>query len=116
LAYLSDSNVEWGDDAKKLAAWLRARGESRVRALLLGGFATLDFYGVNYIDALGKAEPPPRYLALGASFLNGSTVPSYERDGKRVSEEVRVNTFDRFRDRTPEAIIGESIYVFRNED
>jgi hypothetical protein len=114
--YLSDSNVEWGDDARKLAAWLRARGESRVRALLLGGFATLDFYGVNYIDALSKAEPPPRYLALGASFLNGSTVPSYERDGKRVSEEVRVNTFDRFRHRTPEAIIGESIYVFRNED
>ncbi len=40
--YLSDSNVEWGDDAKELAAYLRARGETRVRAMLLGGFATLD--------------------------------------------------------------------------
>ena len=114
--YLSDSNVEWGDDGKELAAWLRSRGESRVRALLLGGFATLDFYGVNYVDALGKGDPPPRYLALGASFLNGSTVPPYEIDGKRVSEEVRVNTFDAYRRRTPEAIIGNSIYVFRNAD
>ena len=114
--YLSDSNVEWGDDGKELAAWLRSRGESRVRALLLGGFATLDFYGVNYVDALGKAEPPPRYLALGASFLNGSTVPPYEINGKRVPEETRVNRFDSFRRRTPEAIIGGSIYVFRNSD
>ena len=113
--YLSDSNVEWGDDGKELAVWLRSRGQTRVRALLLGGFATLDFYGVNYVDALAKVDPPPRYLALGASFLNGSTVPPYEIDGKGVSDEVRVNTFDAFRRRRPEVIIGNSIYVFRNE-
>jgi len=115
--YLSDSNVEWGDDARELAAYLRARGETRVRAMLLGGFATLDFYGVNYQDALAPTtEPPPRYTALGASFLNGSTVPPYEVQGKRVSDEIRVNTFRAFRRRTPEAVIGNSIYLYRNYD
>lgn len=115
--YLSDSNVEWGDDARELAAYLRARGETRVRAMLLGGFATLDFYGVNYQDALAPStEPPPRYTALGASFLNGSTVPSYEVQGKRVPDEIRVNTFRSFRRRTPEAVIGNSIYLYRNYD
>jgi 4-amino-4-deoxy-L-arabinose transferase-like glycosyltransferase len=115
--YLSDSNVEWGDDARELAAYLRARGETRVRAMLLGGFATLDFYGVNYQDALApNPEPPPRYTAVGASFLNGSTVPSYEVQGQRVSDEVRVNTFRSFRRRKPEAVIGNSIYVYRNYD
>jgi hypothetical protein len=115
--YLSDSNVEWGDDVKDLAAYLKARGETRARALLLGGFISLDYYGVNYVDALGPAgESPPRYTALGASFLNGSTVPFYEVDGKRVSDETRVNTFDSFRQRTPEAVIGNSIYVYRMQD
>jgi 4-amino-4-deoxy-L-arabinose transferase-like glycosyltransferase len=113
--YLSDSNVEWGDDVKELAAYLRARGETRVRAMLLGGFATLDFYGVNYQDALAPStDPPPRYTALGASFLNGSTVPSYEVQGQRVPDEVRVNTFRSFRRRKPEAVIGNSIYLYRN--
>jgi hypothetical protein len=113
--YLSDSNVEWGDDSKELAAWLAARGETRVRGLLLGCFATLDFYQINYVDALGPpGTPPPRYMALGASFLNGSTVPPYEVDGHRVSNNKRVNTFDSYRNRRPEATIGNSIYVFRD--
>lgn len=115
--YLSDSNVEWGDDSKALAVWLRTRGETRVRGLLLGCFATLDFYQINYVDALAAThERPPRFTALGASFLNGSTVPPYERDGKRVSDDTRVNTFDSYRTRQPEAIIGNSIYVYRDGD
>ncbi len=62
------------------------------------------------------ASSPPRYLVLGASFLNGSTVPGYDIDGKRVSEAVRVNTFAEYRNRVPEAIIGDSIYVYRLSD
>jgi hypothetical protein len=115
--YLSDSNVEWGDDSKELASWLRSQGENRVRGLLLGCFATLDFYQVNYVDALGAIpDPPPRYTALGASFLNGSTIPPYEVDGRRVSDETRVNTFASYRNRKPEVIIGNSIYVYRDGD
>lgn len=115
--YLSDSNVEWGDDVKELAEYLRGRGETRVRALLLGGYVTLGFYDVEYLDALAPAEPsPPRYLALGASFLNGSTVPGHEVEGRPVSETERVNSFAEFRHQAPEAIIGESIYLFRVHD
>jgi hypothetical protein len=109
--------VEWGDEARELADYLRARGETRVRAMLLGGFATLEFYGVNYQDALAPdSQPPPRYTAIGASFLNGSTVPPYEVEGQRVPDEIRVNTFRSFRRRKPEAVIGNSIYVYRNYD
>jgi hypothetical protein len=115
--YLSDSNVEWGDDVKELGQYLRARGETRTRALLLGGYVTLGFYGVEYLDALAPQDAStPRYLALGASFLNGSTVPGYQVNGRPASEAERVNTFDEFRHRAPEAIIGDSIYVFRVHD
>jgi Dolichyl-phosphate-mannose-protein mannosyltransferase len=115
--YLSDSNVEWGDDSKELATWLAAHGETRVRGLLLGCFATLDFYQINYEDAIGSpGTGRPRYTALGASFLNGSTVPPYEIDGRAVSNATRVNIFDSYRNRQPEAVIGNSIFVFRDGD
>jgi 4-amino-4-deoxy-L-arabinose transferase-like glycosyltransferase len=115
--YLSDSNVEWGDDVGELALYLRSRGETRVRAVLLGGFATLGFYGVNYEDATSPTDPPSsRYIAIGASFLNGSTVPFYQVNGRQVTDDERVNTFAAYRDRVPETVIGNSIYVYRTQN
>jgi 4-amino-4-deoxy-L-arabinose transferase-like glycosyltransferase len=108
---LSDSNVEWGDDVKEVAAYLRARGEKRVSGATSAGWLTFRFFGVDYVDIL-----PPRpqeirtnYVVLGASFLNGSTVPgSVELTGME-----RVNFFAAYRDREPEAVFGNSIYLYR---
>jgi 4-amino-4-deoxy-L-arabinose transferase-like glycosyltransferase len=113
--YLSDSNVEWGDDTRALAEYLRAKGETKVRAMFLGGFLTLHHYGVDYLDALATPPGATRYTAVGASFINGSTVSGYERGGRPVTEEERVNTFDEYRRRTPEKIFGGSIYLFRED-
>jgi 4-amino-4-deoxy-L-arabinose transferase-like glycosyltransferase len=117
--YLSDSNVEWGDDVRELAAYLRARGETRVRAALLGGYSTLPLYGVEYLDLLSPDPadlPQTRYVALGASFLNGSTVPRRKANGVFLTEEERVNFFDAYRRRGPEAVIGGSIYLYRERE
>jgi hypothetical protein len=112
---LSDSNVEWGDDSGALADYLQAHGERRVRAALLGGSVLLPLYGVEYIDLLsppGTPLPETRYVALGASFLNGSTVPGWSEGSGRETKEQQRNYFASYRDRTPEAIIG-SIYLYR---
>ena len=113
--YLSDSNVEWGDDTRALAEYLRSKGETRVRTMFLAGFMTLHHYGVDYLDALATPPGATRYTAIGASFLNGSTVAGHERNGRPVTEEERVNTFDEYRRRTPEKIFGGSIYLFRED-
>ena len=117
--YLSDSNVEWGDDARTLALYLRDRGETEVRGAFLGGFLTLHHYGVDYIDVLPPepAEiPRTHYIAIGASFLNGSTVPlRRNRDGSRPTEAERINFFAAYRTRTPEAVFGNSIYLYRED-
>ena len=113
--YLSDSNVEWGDSMPELASYLHARGETRVRAAMLGAWP-LGRYGIDFVDALeppGGQQPQPKYTAIGASFLNGSTVPTGPPGSNRETEEQRVNYFDEYRRRTPEAVIGNSIYVFR---
>jgi hypothetical protein len=112
--YLSDSNVEWGDDVSELASYLHARGETKVRAALLGGFLTLGFYKVEYVDLLGDGHlEDTRYVAIGASFLNGSTIPEYAPTDLRRLNEERINLFDPYRHRVPEAVIGNSIYLYR---
>lgn len=114
--YLSDSNVEWGDDVAELASYLRARGETKVRAALLGGYATLGRYGVEYVDVFAPAgiqQPETKYLVLGASYLNGSTVVPGPPGSGRETDELRINFFDEYRHRTPEAVFGNSIYLFR---
>lgn len=118
--YLSDSNVEWGDDSRALADYLHARGETDVRGALSGGWGTLQFYGIGYHEIFpkpGRAIPETRYVAIGASFLNGSTiaVPADEQ-GRLVSEEQRVNYLDEYRRRAPEATFGNSIYLYRVKD
>ena len=115
--YLSDSNVEWGDDVRELAEYLRARGETKVTAALLGGWLTLRAYGVEYIDALepSNGKPETRYIAIGASYLNGATVPGNlkNKDGAPLTEQARHDFFAAYRGRAPEAVFGNSIYLFR---
>jgi hypothetical protein len=118
--YLSDSNVEWGDDVGALAAYLKARGETKVRAELSGGWSTLRWYGVEYIGLHPQPGdgplPETRYVAIGAGALNGSTVFLDQINGKPVSPEERVNFFASFRDRKPEAVFGNSIYLYREHE
>lgn len=113
--YLSDSNVEWGDDVQDLAVYLKARGVTTARCALLGGWMTMGYLGIQCPD-LYRADgphPPSGYAAIGASFLNGSTVPTGEPGTLRGTEEKRINYFAAYRDRKPEAIFGGSIYLYK---
>jgi len=117
--YLSDSNVEWGDDIPALAAYLRARGETRVRANFLGDFLVLHHYGIEPVKTSNEPDQESdktRYAAIGASFLNGSTVPDMMIDGRPATEEERVNLCDKYRHKAPEAVFGGSIFLYREDD
>ncbi len=115
--YLSDSNVEWGDDARALAEYLHARGETDVRGAVSGGWGTLAQYGIAYHEIFprpGVQIPETRYVVIGASFLNGSTISvPPDENGHLISETERVNYLAAYRTLQPEAVIGNSIYVYR---
>lgn len=105
--YLSDSNIEWGDDIGELARYLRARGETNVRGSMSGAWMSLSLYGVKYWAIPTPPDSPTprtRYVAIGAGVLNGSTVVPEQRA-----------FFAQYRHRTPEAIFGNSIYLYREE-
>lgn len=116
--YLSDSNVEWGDDVRELALYLRARGERRVGAAILNR-PLLEMYGVEATPVFvppGEKPEEVRYVAIGASYLNGSVIHDRFDDDTPLSESERVNYFDQYRQRTPEKIFGGSIYLYRMKE
>jgi hypothetical protein len=79
----------------------------------------LHHYGVEPVkmpDPKGDEPEKTRYAAIGASFLNGSTVPNTTINGHQASESERVNFFDKYRHKTPEAVFGGSIYLYRDDD
>ncbi|MGB8508470.1 MAG: hypothetical protein WCD76_08690, partial [Pyrinomonadaceae bacterium] len=105
------------DDARDLAAYLHAHGEREVRGAVAGGWGTLAQYGIAYHEIFprpGVTLPETHYVAIGAAFLNGSTisVPADE-EGRLVSEEERVNYLAAYRTLKPEAVFGNSIYLYR---
>ncbi len=109
---LSDSNVEWGEDVNAAAAYLRARGETRLSGATSAGWLTFRFFGVEYFDICpprDKDDVQTKYVAIGASFLNGSTIPG----SAELPETERENTFGAYRNRKPEAVFGNSIYLYR---
>jgi 4-amino-4-deoxy-L-arabinose transferase-like glycosyltransferase len=114
--YLSDSNVEWGDAVPELVQFLKAKGVNRVSGALLGGRLTLHFYGIEFVDLFAPAPlPKTEYVALGASFLNGSTVAYGNSSNGRGTEKERINFFDAYRNLKPVAILGNSIYVYETQ-
>lgn len=133
---LSDSNVETGQEVKTLARYLQAHGENQVTGMLIGG-EFLNYYGVQFSEFPGwyaedapddedaesdsdsrGHEPAPadadisegtsaeeirtRYVAIGAWYF-----AEVDLTGKQ--EEI----IDIYRNKQPEALIGNSIFVFR---
>jgi len=129
---LSDSNVETGQEVKPLARYLKARGQKRVTGIMVGG-EFLRFYGVELEDFPGweddddedsnnddsgdadsadddsqaQSEPPritTDYVAIGAWYLTEVDLTDKQKA-----------IIDVYRNQKPEAMVGNSIFVFRRQ-
>ena len=119
---LSDSNVETGQDVKPLATYLKAHGENRVTGIMVGG-EFLKFYGVALEEFQGWEDDDDsddedsdeessnnvssvdtKYVAIGAWYLS-------EIDLSDKQKEI----IDVYRQQKPEAMVGNSIFVFRRK-
>jgi 4-amino-4-deoxy-L-arabinose transferase-like glycosyltransferase len=110
---LSDSNVETGQEVKTLARYLKDHGEHRVTGIMVGG-EFLKFYGIELNDFPGwddddgdeedqEREPvQTEYVAIGAWYLSEIDLSDEQRE-----------IIDVYRQQKPEAMVGNSIFVFR---
>jgi hypothetical protein len=99
---LLDSNIDWGQDTKKLKAWLDARGVHRVCRAYFGN-AILAHYGIEEDEVPAYDQPEKIHdldclAAMSVTPLYGLYVPG--------------DPYRWLREREPVAKIGYSIYVY----
>ena len=113
--YLSDSNLDWGQDLKGLKAWLDEHGINHVNLAYFGS-ADPRYYGISCTflpGSPGWVSPAelqlprlPGYVAVSVTLLNGVYAPTpLERE-----------FYARLARRTPVASIGHSINVYRVDE
>lgn len=100
--YLLDSNIDWGQDVKKLHTWIRAHNLRHV-CISYFGLANFNYYGVgaHYLPKTGEVEKRAAFdcvAAASVTSLYGLYVPS--------------GSYDWLRELRPTAKIGCSIYVY----
>jgi hypothetical protein len=100
--YVVDSNIDWGQDVKKLARWLRAHGTHSAYVLYFGN-AQMPYYGIdakNFPDPLDQQawDRLDGFAVAAVTPLNGVY--------------VSLDRLARLRLREPVAKIGWSMYVY----
>lgn len=108
--YLTDSNVDWGQDLKPLSTWMGERDIHDMN-LAYAGSAEPAYYGMQvtylagspFFVAPGDVRLPrlPGYVAVSKTVLNGVGLDESGRDFYRPLQ-----------DREPAAVIGHSINVY----
>jgi hypothetical protein len=104
---LADSNLDWGQDLIGLGRYLDEQGAGRVCLYYFGG-ADPAIYGIDYVapDDLGSCSA----VALSATYLAGL---SYVMIDHGEGHEIAPRRFVDFQRKTPEAVIGGSIYLYK---
>ncbi len=109
-ALLAESNIDWGQALKPLAAELKRRGNPVVHLCYFGA-ASPTYYGVRYrpvgqvVDVLDDGRRPD--AAPGAPYLlavSETNLQSVYYDDKTV--------FDWLRNRRPDFVAGHSIFLY----
>ncbi len=110
---LGDSNLDWGQDLIALRQYMQREGLATIKLGYFGS-AFPEAYGINYEPLPGfirnwwpnnnfpqvLSDPTPGVYAISVTNLQGTLFPNH-------------NLYARFRDRKPDAIIGNSIYVYK---
>ncbi|PWU02146.1 MAG: hypothetical protein C5B51_21440 [Terriglobia bacterium] len=100
--YLVDSNIDWGQDIKKLARWLRAHGTNTATIMYFGN-AQMAYYGIN---SLNFPAPMDR---KSWDALDGFAVASVT---PLEGVYVPLDALARLRLGEPIAKVGWSLYVY----
>jgi 4-amino-4-deoxy-L-arabinose transferase-like glycosyltransferase len=101
---LVDSNLDWGQDLKRLAGWVRENRVAKIRVMYFGG-GDLEYYlGDSAIEWHGSRPREPGLYAVSRQDYRMST-----RDPARFINLEKYFAGARFR-----AIVGTSIYVFES--
>lgn len=111
--YIVDSNLDWGQDLKRLKKWIDDNNVDKIYLDYFGGADTAYYLKEKYASWWGDRNPAelPKgsYLAVSSTLLQGGR----GRPAKGFDRETGYyNWLDKYQ---PTAVIGNSIFVYRIE-
>ncbi len=102
--YVTDSNVDWGQDLKRLAKWVSEKDIDKIRVDYFGGGDVKYYLGDKAIIWHSDSGQEPGWYAISATFLQNSLYYKIT-EGKP--------DYQWLRERTPYAQIGGSILIYK---
>jgi len=107
--YVTDSNLDWGQDLKRLAKWVDEQEIKKIKVDYFGG-ATAEYYLGNKFERWW-AERDPKYakgswLAISATFLQQNRAIPTKGFSKSTNSYFWLNQYQ------PVTVIGNSIFVY----
>jgi hypothetical protein len=114
LGLLGDSNLDWGQDLPLLVQWQQDHPTEKL-CLSYFGYVDPQYYGLKYLSLPGGytydahrqwVDPySPSVVAISATNLQGIL----------MDDPVLLAYYARWRKQKPFAILGDSIYLYRNQ-
>lgn len=109
--YVTDSNLDWGQDMKRLANWVNENNIDKIYVDFFGGSMPGYYLGDKYLPWWGQRSPQNLsatggYLAVSATFLQGGR-------GQAIKGFKETTGYYRWLDAfEPVTVIGHSIFVY----
>ena len=104
--YVTDSNVDWGQDLKRLTKWVNDNHIDKIRVDYFGGGDVEHYLGSKAIIWHANMGQEPGWYAISATFLQNSLYYKITRGEA---------DYEWLRERRPTAEIGGSILIYKIE-
>jgi hypothetical protein len=109
--WLAESNIDWGQDLLFLKQWNDAHTEAWPLGLAYYGGIDPHVAGLScQLAPTGSDGPRPGWYAIRVNFVCGASFPGYDERGRNVH--FLPGAFSYFRELTPEARAGYSIFIY----
>lgn len=104
--YMVDSNVDWGQDLKRLAKFVEKNNIDQIKVDYFGGGAPNYYLGEKYQEWHASSGKTTGWIAVSATYYQNS---------KYYSRVLKENDYSWLENYQPVAIIGHSILVYNIE-
>jgi 4-amino-4-deoxy-L-arabinose transferase-like glycosyltransferase len=106
----ADSNLDWGQDLKRLRTWMDKNGIQQIYVDYFGGADPKYYLGDKYQGWWSSRSqnelPKGSYLAISATFLQG------QRGRVKAGDNLTSGQYGWLNNYAPVAVIGHSIFVY----
>lgn len=104
--YVVDSNLDWGQDARRLAAFAEERGIEKIKVAYFGGSQIQKYLGSRYEELIGNGGRQEGWIAISATLLQGGRGMQAKGFDQSTTHYMWLNNFE------PVTKIGYSIFVY----